>query len=111
MTAFFGLHKKIAHKKKIKVLSFGINNQYADIKLHNIIKSKKKYKICIKINKIKKDFIVSNDFQNYIYNILAALTVKSIFFNILKLDKNIFLNFKTPEGRGDIKKIKVNKKI
>ena len=42
--AFFGLHKKIAHKKKIKVLSFGINNQYADIKLHNIVKSKKKYK-------------------------------------------------------------------
>ncbi len=108
--AFFSLHKKIAHKKKIKVLSFGINND-ADIELHNIIKSKKKYKICIKINKIKKDFIVLNDFQNYIYNILAALTVKSVFFNVLKLDKNIFLNFRTPEGRGDIKKIKVNKKM
>ena len=34
--AFFGLHKKIAHKKKIKVLSFGISNQYAGIKLHNL---------------------------------------------------------------------------
>ena len=42
---------------------------------------------------------------------MAALTVKSIFFDILKLDKNIFLNFKIPEGRGDITKIKVNKKI
>ena len=42
---------------------------------------------------------------------MATLTVKSIFFDILKLDKNIFLNFKTPEGRGDIKKIKVNKKM
>ena len=108
---FFSLHKKIAHKKKIKVLSFGITNQCADIKLHNIIKSKKKYKICIKLNNIKKNFLISNDFQNYIYNILAALTVKSVFLNILKLDKNIFLNFKTPEGRGDIKKIKVNKKM
>ena len=42
---------------------------------------------------------------------MAALTVKSVFFNILKLDKNIFLNFRTLEGRGDITKIKVNKKI
>ena len=55
--------------------------------------------------------LISNDFQNHIYNILAAITVKSIFFDILKLNKNIFLNFKTQEGRGDITKIKVNKKI
>ncbi len=109
--AFFVLHKHIAFKKKIKVLSFGINNQNADIKLDNIIKFKKKYNICIKINKSKKKFIISNNFQNHIYNILAAITVKSIFFDILKLNNKIFLNFKTPEGRGDITKIKVNKKI
>jgi len=109
--AFFSLHKQIANKKKVKVLSFGIKNQNADIKLNNIIKTKNKYNIFIKINKFKINFIISNNFQNHIYNILAALTVKSIFFDIFKLDKNIFLNFKTPEGRGDITKIKVNKKI
>ena len=108
---FFGLHKQIANKKKIKVLSFGIKNQNADIKLNKIIKTKNKYNIYIKINKIKKNFIIPNNFQNHIYNILASLTVKSIFFDIFKLDKNIFFNFKTPEGRGDISKIKVNKKI
>jgi len=109
--AFFNLHKQIANKKKIKVLSFGINNPKADIKLNDIIKTKQKYNIFIKINKFKINFIISNNFQNHIYNILAAITVKSIFFDILKLNKNIFLNFKTPEGRGDITKIKVNKKI
>ncbi len=108
--AFFSLHKQIARKNKIKVLSFGINNQNADIKLDNIFKYKKKYNIYIKTNKFKKNFIISNDFQSHIYNILAVLTVKSIFLDILKLDKNIFLNFKPPEGRGDITKIKVNKK-
>ena len=30
--------------------------------------------------------------------------------NVFKLDKNIFLNFKTPAGRGDISKIKLNDK-
>ena len=34
----------------------------------------------------------------------------SIYIDIFKLDKNIFLNFKTPHGRGDISKIKINKK-
>ena len=107
---FFDLHKKLAHKKKIKVTSFGINNLHANIKFDKIIKLRKNYKIYVKINKLKKFFIISNDFQNHIYNILAALATKSIFLDISKLDKNIFLSFKTLEGRGDNKKIKINKK-
>ena len=35
----------------------------------------------------------------------------SIFLDISKLNKNIFMGFKTPNGRGDISKIKINKKI
>ena len=35
----------------------------------------------------------------------------SIYIDIFKLKRNIFLDFKTPEGRGDISKIKINKKI
>jgi murE/murF fusion protein len=42
---------------------------------------------------------------------LASVAVMSIFFDISKLNKNIFLGFKTPTGRGDINKIKINKKI
>ena len=34
----------------------------------------------------------------------------SIFFDISKINKNIFIGFKTPEGRGDITKIKINNK-
>ena len=36
----------------------------------------------------------------------------SIYLNIFKLNKNIFLNFETPKGRGDISRIKImNKNI
>jgi MurE/MurF fusion protein len=34
----------------------------------------------------------------------------SIYLDISKIDKNIFNNFKTPKGRGDISKIKLNNK-
>jgi murE/murF fusion protein len=34
----------------------------------------------------------------------------SIYIDISRIDKNIFNNFKVPNGRGDISKIKINKK-
>ena len=34
----------------------------------------------------------------------------SIYLDILKLDKNIFLNFEIPVGRGDFSKVKINNK-
>ena len=64
------------------------------------------------INNLKTYFFISNNFQNNILNILAALSVMSIFLDISKLKKNIFLSFKIPNGRGDIAKIKIdNKKL
>ncbi len=108
--SFFQLHKKIAKKKKIKVISFGIKSQKADIKLINIKIFGKKFKLNIKLNNKKKHFILSNDFQNNIYNTLAALAVISIYKNIFKLNENIFLNFKIPEGRGDYSVLKINNK-
>ena len=54
--------------------------------------------------------IDTSDFQNNILNILAALAVMSIFLDISKINKNIFMGFKTPDGRGDITKIKINNK-
>ena len=107
---FFKFHKKLAHKKNLQVISFGIDNQKADIKLINIKREGKKFKVNIKVNKINRSFLVSNDFQNNIYNILASLAVMSIYINILKLNENIFINFKIPRGRGDISKIKTNNK-
>ncbi len=107
---FFTFHKKIALKKNLKIVSFGIKSKYSNIKFINIKKFKKKFKVTIKINHLKTYFLIPNDFENYISNILAALAVMSIFLDVSKLNKNIFKNFKVPNGRGDISKIKINKK-
>jgi len=107
---FFTFHKKIALKKNLKIVSFGIKSKYSNIKFMNIKKFKKRFKVTIKINHLKTYFLIPNDFENYISNILAALAVMSIFFDISKINKNIFNNFKVPNGRGDISKIKINKK-
>ena len=34
----------------------------------------------------------------------------NIYLNISKLKKNIFLNFSIPDGRGDLSKVRINKK-
>ena len=107
---FFKLHEKIAFKKKIKVISFSIKNQKANIKLINIKSFGKKFKINISLDNKNKFFLISENFQNNIYNILSALAVISIYKNIFKLDQKVFLNFKTPGGRGDLSFIKINNK-
>ena len=109
---FYTLHKKIANKRKLNILSFGIDNQNANIKLISIKKIANKFKATIRINNLKTYFFISNNFQSNILNILAALSVMSIFLDIFKLKKNIFISFKIPNGRGDIAKIKIdNKKL
>ncbi len=110
--SFFQLHKKIAIENKIKVVSFGIKSQKSDIKLINIQPFGKNFRINIRLNNKKRYFVLSNDFQNNIFNTLSALAVISIYKNIFKLNENIFLNFKIPEGRGDHSVVKIdNKKI
>ena len=109
---FYTLHKKMANKRKLNILSFGIDNQNANIKLISIKKIANRFKATIRINNLKTYFFISNNFQSNILNILAALSVMSIFLDISKLKKNIFLSFKIPNGRGDIAKIKIdNKKL
>jgi len=107
---FFTLHKNIANKRNLKILSFGIDNQNANIKLINVKKIANKFKATIRVNNLKTYFFISNDFQNNILNILAALAVMNIFLDISRINKNIFMGFKTPNGRGDITKIKINNK-
>ena len=107
---FFALHKKKAIRKNLKILSFGIKSKNSNIKLINIKKVAKRFKANIEINNLKTYFLIPNDFQNNILNILAALAVMSIFSDISKINKNIFINFETPKGRGDISKIRINSK-
>ena len=107
---FFSFHKKIVIQNNLKLISFGIKSKQSNIKFLDIKKKKDHFQLWIQINKVKKYFLVSNNFQNNIYNILAALAVMSIYKNIFQLDKNIFFKFKVPQGRGDISRIKIFKK-
>ena len=110
--SFFKLHKKIAENHNINVISFGIKTKKANVKLFNIKKVKKAFKIKVKLNDKFKYFIISNNFQSNIYNILSALSVISIYKDVLKLNEKIFLDFRSPAGRGDHSTIKIgNKKI
>ncbi len=106
---FFNLHKKIAIKKKLKVLSFSVNKK-SNIRLKYIKKEKNKFKISVIINKKNKFFYVSSNFKNFINNILATITIVSIFKDPIKLNKNIFYKMNFPKGRGDISKIRFNNK-
>ena len=109
---FYGYHKNLAKRKKIKVVSFGISNKSAMIKLVRIKKFKNKYELFIDVDGLSISFYSSNDNKSNIYNILASLAVINLYKDIRNFKKDIFLNFKIPSGRGDISKIKIkNKKI
>ena len=109
---FYNYHKKIALKKKLKIISFGIKNKSPTIKLIKIKKMKKKFEILIDANGKQVSLYSLNDNQSNLYNILSTIAVIDFYSNIKALKKNIFLDFKTPNGRGDIVKIKIkNKKV
>ena len=107
---FYNFHKKIGLKKKLKILSFSLKNKKATTNLDSILKEKSKYKISINVNKIKKIFYLNSFFENDLKNLLASITIISIFRDIHKLDKNIFYDHKVTIGRGDIVKVKLFKK-
>jgi murE/murF fusion protein len=80
--------------------------------LLKISKFNKKYKFFIKINNKKNYFYILNNNKNYILNLLALISLLNLYLNISRLSKNIFLDLKSPEGRGDISTVKVfNKNI
>tara|TARA_B100001996_G_scaffold124279_1_gene94107 strand:- start:1118 stop:3967 length:2850 start_codon:yes stop_codon:yes gene_type:complete len=106
---FFNLHKKIALKRNLKILTFSTTKN-SSIRLNYIKKEKNKFKISVIVGKKNKHFYVASNFENYIKNLLAAIAIISIFKDITKLEKNIFYNLKIPNGRGDISKIKFRNK-
>ena len=106
---FYNYHKNLALKKKLNVVSFGIQAK-SSTKLIRIKKIKKKYELLIRVNKSYFTFNSSNYNKSHLYNILATLSSINLFIDIKKLNKDVFLNLKTPNGRGDISKIKLNDK-
>ena len=107
---FYHFHKKIAKRKKINIFTFSLKNKSANIFLKKIIKEKSKYKIVININKKQTYFYVRSIFENNLKNLLAAITIISIFKDIQKFDKDIFFDYVITNGRGDIAKVKLDKK-
>tara|TARA_B100000989_G_scaffold221220_1_gene168969 strand:- start:1401 stop:4262 length:2862 start_codon:yes stop_codon:yes gene_type:complete len=108
--SFFNYHKKIAIKKKLNVLSFGIKNKSSIVRLIKIKKIKRKYELFFDVNGLKVSFFSKNDFSSNISNILASLSLIYLYINIYTLKKDLFFNFKTPKGRGDISCIRVRNK-
>ena len=107
---FYSFHKKIGLKRNLNILSFSLTNKSATTNLISISKKKSKYKISININKKKIYFYYNSFFENDLKNLLATITIISIFKDIHRLDKNIFYNHKRINGRGDIMKVKLFKK-
>ena len=109
---FFNFLKKRAVKKKLKIISFSENKtKDSNLYIKKIKKIKNQYEINVKIFNKSKKFLISNKLKPYTKNILGTLSALSIFFNHNKIKYDIFLNFKIPEGRGNIKKIKIKKKV
>ena len=107
---YFNYLKEIAIQKKLKIISFSKKNNLSNIGLIKIIKKFSKLKLIIRVNNAKKDFIINQNLKPYLTNILATIAVLSKFFDLNKIDRNIFLNFKIPKARGDIVKISFKKK-
>ena len=107
---YFNYLKEIAIKKNLKIISFSKKNNYSNIGLIKIIKNYSNLKLIIRVNNTRKDFIINQNLKPYLSNILAAVAVLSKYFDLNKIDKNIFFNFKIPKSRGDSFKIIFNKK-
>ncbi|MDA9084616.1 UDP-N-acetylmuramoyl-L-alanyl-D-glutamate--2,6-diaminopimelate ligase [Candidatus Pelagibacter sp.] len=104
---FYNFHKKIAQQRKLKIYSFSTKKKNAEIYLNSVKKNKLGYKVFLNINSIKKYFYINSNFESDIQNLLAAVLIISIFRDVKKLNKNTFRDHITPEGRGDISKIKM----
>ncbi len=107
---FYNYLENLALKKNLNIISFGIKNKKSMIKIIKIKKNNNKYKLLISVNGLICIFYSYNKNKSNLYNILASLASISLFKNIKNLKKDIFLNFKTPIGRGDISKIKFKNK-
>ncbi len=93
---------KRAKERKLSVISFSKTDKNANIVFLNQKKNKKNYLMNFKINDETKTFLISKDLLNYKENILASLSIITNYFDAEKLDKNLFLNFKIPQSRGNL---------
>jgi UDP-N-acetylmuramoyl-tripeptide--D-alanyl-D-alanine ligase len=95
---FFYHLKKIADKKKIKVITFGYLK--SDVQI-----IKKSSAVIFKIKNRIFNFEIKNSSKSYSYNVAATLCVHIYLNNKISHLKNSFNDYKLTEGRGNERKI------
>ena len=106
---FYNYFKLRALNRNLKIISFSIKNK-SNIKLDKIKSLKNTSIIKINIYGHARNFIIKKNLEFYVENILASLAVTSNYLDINNLSEKFFFNYNLPEGRGDYKYIKINKK-
>ena len=97
---YFNYFFNKAKKKKLKIISFSKKNKKANVVFLNEKKIYENYLITLKLNDKIKSFLIPKELANYKQNILATISIIINYFNIEKLNKNLFLNFNIPKSRG-----------
>ncbi len=106
---FYKYFKLKALNRNLKIISFSKKNK-SNIKLVKINRLKNTSTIKVNINGISRNFIINSNIELYVDNLLASLAVISNFLDLNNISEKFFLKFNLPEGRGDHKYIKINKK-
>ena len=106
---FYNYFKLKALKRNLKIISFSKKNK-SNIKLEKIKNIKNISSIKINIYGRSRNFIIKKNLEFYIENILASLAVASNYLDLNNISKKFFFNYNLPEGRGDYRCIKINKK-
>jgi murE/murF fusion protein len=102
---FFSFLSNQAKKNGINVISFSLKKR-SDIFLLNTKKIGNYYRLKLKVKNKIFNFDVKYSADNFINNFLACICVLFVYnLNLDKMKKK-FINFKIPDGRGDIKIIK-----
>ena len=108
---FFNFFNSLAKKRNLNIISFS-KYKSADIYLLNIKKIKKNYQLKVSVKNKIFYFNIKYSMNNFIYNILACISVLfSLNIELTKMEKK-FVYFNIPKGRGDMKIVKkFNKKF
>ena len=108
---FYNFLSRKAKKREIKVFSFSLKKN-ANIRFLEYKKISNFYRIKLKINNKFFYFNSKHSGSNFLYNLMACISVANILHLNLKKMQKTFVKFNIPEGRGDIKFIKkFNKKF
>ncbi len=105
---FYRYFKKKALRKNLKVISFSKMSK-SDIRFIKTKKINNKLKASFLVNSKIFNFNIHHTLEPYIENLSGVIAVLSIYFNLDKLDKNIFLDFRPTKGRGNIATINISK--